>query len=46
MKKTVIITGALGQDGKIITNILHNSNNFKIIGIDKNKDIKLDKGFV
>lgn len=43
MKKTVIITGALGQDGKIITNILHISNNFKIIGVDKNKDIKSKK---
>jgi len=39
MKKVVMITGALGQDGRIITNILYKSNNFKIIGTDHNKNI-------
>ena len=39
MKKVVMITGALGQDGRIITNILYKSNNYKIIGTDYNKNI-------
>ena len=43
MKKVVMITGALGQDGRIITNILYKSNYFKIIGIDKKKNIKNKK---
>ena len=48
MKKNVMITGALGQDGRIITNILYKSKYFKIIGTDYkknaiNKKIKIFK---
>lgn len=39
MKKVVMITGALGQDARIITNILYKSKNFKIIGTDYRKNI-------
>lgn len=39
MKKVVMITGALGQDARIITNILYKSKNFKIIGTDYKKNI-------
>jgi GDPmannose 4,6-dehydratase len=39
MKKVVMITGALGQDGRIITNILYKSKNFKIIGTDYKKNV-------
>ncbi len=48
MKKVVMITGALGQDGRIITNILFKKKNLKIIGTDYkknfiNKKIKIFK---
>ena len=39
MKKVVMITGALGQDARIITNILYKSKKFKIIGADYSKNI-------
>jgi GDP-D-mannose dehydratase len=37
-KKVVLITGPLGQDGRIITDIFYKSKKFKVIGLDnKNK---------
>jgi len=38
MKKRIIITGASGQDGKILSNILL-KNNYSVIGIIKKKKI-------
>jgi len=41
--KLILITGALGQDGKIITNIFFKNKKYKVIGIDNKKNLKTKK---
>ena len=38
MRKRIIITGAMGQDGKILSNILL-KNNYSVIGLIKKKQL-------
>lgn len=42
-KKLILITGALGQDGKITTNIFFKNKKYKVIGIDNKKNLKTKK---
>jgi len=41
--KLILITGALGQDGKIITNIFFKNKKYRVIGIDNKKNLKTKK---
>ena len=40
MKKTIIITGPLGQDGLILSKILLKNKKYRVIGVVKKKEKK------